>query len=404
MHHGLSGSADAWLAHGAAQCARWKRQALPVEFVATRLTTAPEHGDSVEAWARRERYRALRRMAIEKGADLVLLAHHRRDQAETFLLQALRAGGTAALSSMPTSAKRDDVTWARPWLAMPDTAIDAYMKTHRLRHVVDDTNADLRLARNRLRAEVWPALVGAFPHAETALAAAATLAQAAAAMAKEWAVVDLAAIASGHALEVAAWRSLPLARRANAMHAWLCDRHLDAGANVPRSLVERLERELDVGRTRRWPVDGGVLRSYRGALRFVAAARIAGEADDRAVTNEGATESTCIDLRAIGVHRVSPWRGAFVVDAVDVGGVSPAIAAALVLRRRMPKDNFQSGPERPARSLKLQFQSAAVPPWLRDGPVLTHAGRIVYVPGLGIDARASASSTGPSLRIAWRAD
>ena len=36
-----------------------------------------------------------REMALERGADLVLLGHHRRDQAETLLLQALRGGGVA---------------------------------------------------------------------------------------------------------------------------------------------------------------------------------------------------------------------------------------------------------------------------------------------------------------------
>ena len=42
---------------------------------------------------KRERYAALRHMAVEEGVSLVLLAHHRRDQAETVLLQALRSAG-----------------------------------------------------------------------------------------------------------------------------------------------------------------------------------------------------------------------------------------------------------------------------------------------------------------------
>ena len=99
VHHGLSANADAWLDHARSLCARWARRGSPVELVATRLAERPLAGQSVEAWARRSRYRALREMALARGVDLVLLAHHRRDQAETFLLQALRGGGVAALSA-----------------------------------------------------------------------------------------------------------------------------------------------------------------------------------------------------------------------------------------------------------------------------------------------------------------
>ena len=89
VHHGLSPNADTWLAHCASQCARWTVRGLPVRLIAQRLVGSPAHGDSVEAWARRERYRALREMALEVGASAVLLGQHRRDQAETVLLLSL---------------------------------------------------------------------------------------------------------------------------------------------------------------------------------------------------------------------------------------------------------------------------------------------------------------------------
>jgi tRNA(Ile)-lysidine synthase len=170
VHHGLMPDADAWASNLEACCTRWADLGWPLSFACTRLTGRPGRGDSVEAWARRERYAALARMARKAGASLVLLAHHRRDQAETVLLQALRGAGPAGLAAMPRSVERDGLTWARPWLAQPAQAIDAYVEGHGLLFVVDPSNADPRHARSRLRASVMPPLREAFPEAETALA------------------------------------------------------------------------------------------------------------------------------------------------------------------------------------------------------------------------------------------
>ena len=104
VHHGLLPQADQWLYQVQAQARRWG-----ASFAATRVQGGPKPGQSVEAWARRERYRALAEMAKKAGCSAVLLAHHRRDQAETFLLQALRSAGPAGLSAMPLLAEREDL-------------------------------------------------------------------------------------------------------------------------------------------------------------------------------------------------------------------------------------------------------------------------------------------------------
>ena len=94
VHHGLQAEADDWLRHVRAQCRRWAGAGLPLRLDWRRLAGQPAPGDSIEAWARRGRYAALAEMAQAGGAGLVLLAHHRRDQSETVLLQALRGGAS----------------------------------------------------------------------------------------------------------------------------------------------------------------------------------------------------------------------------------------------------------------------------------------------------------------------
>jgi tRNA(Ile)-lysidine synthase TilS/MesJ len=106
VHHGLHPQADAWLRHCETTCQTWARDNGDLRFVATRLRDRPAPGESVEAWARQQRYCALRSMALAEGASLVLLAHHGRDQAETFVLQALRGAGMAGQAPSPRPANR----------------------------------------------------------------------------------------------------------------------------------------------------------------------------------------------------------------------------------------------------------------------------------------------------------
>ena len=60
-----------------------------------------------------------------------------------------------------------------------------------------------------------------------------------------------------------------------------------------------------------------------------------------------------------------------------------------------------AGVGRPPRSLKKQFQAAAVPDWQRDGPLVYSGGQLVFVPGLGIDARVIALPGQAQVALHW---
>lgn len=388
VHHGLMPQADAWLQVATQQCNRWGKAGLPVRLVSARLEGTPPKGESVEAWARRERRAALARMAREAGAGIVLLAHHRRDQAETVLLQALRGAGPAGLAAMPRAVQRDGLTWARPWLEQPREAIESYVRRYRLRHVDDDSNADPRFARGRLRERVWPALRSAFDDAEQTLATVARRAHEADALLDEVAAADLATLADGARLDVSRWRALSPARRANALRAWL-RQALDRGA--PETVVQRLLADLPDASRGRWPIDA--MRSvalYRGRLR-VAAASAVGDAPD----------AQTIDLSRVGVHALPRWGGAIEVRRVATGGVAAAALQDCRLQSRSGGERFQARAGSVPRCLKKQFQAAAIPAWERDGPLVYANGRLLFVPGLGIDARWLGEGSGRRVALRW---
>jgi len=385
VHHGLQAAADDWLALVRSQARRWG-----AAFDARRLDSRPAAGESVEAWARRERYRALGEMAREAQCALVLLAHHRRDQAETWLLQALRGGGPRGLAAMPRQSVRQSLTWARPWLDTPRETIEAYVKRHRLRSIDDGSNADPRFARNALRLKVWPALLSAFPDAETTLAAAARQAQGAARLGDEVAALDLPPLLQARALNVAAWKELPPARRENALRAWL-SQTLDAP--LPTSLQQRLAIELPGSRNARWPAPGGQLRLYRGWL----------SAAPSDVAAQPKPDAQVIDLDRPTTVALPGWSGCLVVTACEQGGATPERLRQLSASAREGGERFRLSPSGIARSLKKQFQARAVPAWDRDGPLLfTADGRLLFVPGLGIDAALQAAPGQPQLSIRWQ--
>ena len=398
VHHGLSPNADAWLAHCEDQCRRWSRRHPNLQLVSHRLNTRPARGESVEAWARQARYRALREMAKGQQADVVLLAHHRRDQAETLLLQALRGAGVAGLAAMPRSVLRDGIEWQRPWLQQPREAIDAYVRRHRLKHIDDETNDVVRFARNRLRHGVWPALAKAFPHAEETLALAADWAQQASAALQELAQIDLARVAveapSGTAVGLALgpWLELSVPRRSNVLRAWLKAR---LGAPAVASLVMRLMNELPSVRSARWALTDGELQLHKAVLRYRAshphsAPRMAREAT--------------LSVRRAGMWALPGWGGRLQVTRVPSEGVPLAWLAHLDLKPREGAEQFQAGVARPPRSLKKQFQSLGIPAWDRDGPLVYSGGQLVFVPGLGLDARVIGLAGQALVSLRWLAD
>ena len=390
VHHGLSVQADAWERHCRDQCARWQAEGFPVSFAACRLRTRPQPGDSIEAWARRERYAALGRLARTHGADVVLLAHHRRDQAETLILQALRSAGVAGLAGMPRAIERDGIHWLRPWLDVPRSTIEAYVESLGLSYIDDDSNTDERHARNRLRLRVWPALVQAFPEAEPALAAAATWAQQAQACLDELASDDLALLHGPAGLQLVGLGQLSAARQVNALRAWL---RLQTGAAPPASLLARLSDELFGVGAASWPLAGGLLRRHRGQLTW-----------SRPVAARSPSKTALeaqLHIRRAGIHRLPGWGGNLRVVRVKEGGVPLAWLAQAELRARSGGEQFQAGLGRPARSLKKQFQAAELPAWERSGPLVYSGGQLVFVPGLGIDARVIGLPGQPLVTLLW---
>ncbi|HIV73158.1 MAG TPA: tRNA lysidine(34) synthetase TilS [Candidatus Aquabacterium excrementipullorum] len=416
VHHGLSAQADAWLDLVRAQCARWSADGWPVRLLHRRLSLAPAVGDSVEAVAREARYRALAELAREAGCDAVLLAHHCRDQAETFLLQALRGAGVAGLAAMPRASNREGVTWLRPWLDQPRERIDAYVAQHGVPYVDDDSNADGRFARNRLRLDVWPAMQAAFGDAEQVLAQAAAHQADVLACMDDWLAMRLPTVTrwidtpdGGQrlGLVVSSWAQWADGPRRELLRAWFKQA---TRRSLPASWVHRLQGEALGGTGRRWPValpsqgtlaalDGEVVL-YRGVLSW--RERPVTHARDVGTTSAEGRAPLRLRIDGAGTVPLPAGWGELMVEFVASEGVPLARLRDCELAPRQGGERFQMAAGRPARSLKKQFQMLGVPAWAREGPLVWAGGQLVFVPGLGVDARAWGAPEVPQVRLAWK--
>lgn len=116
--------------------------------------------------ARNARYAFLEETARAIGATCIATAHNANDNLETVLLHMTRGCGLQGLCGiMP---RRGMVV--RPMLQTPRRAIEDYLKDHGLAYVTDETNADDRYARNRLRHQVVPVLESLNPRVAEAVA------------------------------------------------------------------------------------------------------------------------------------------------------------------------------------------------------------------------------------------
>ncbi|OFV92315.1 MAG: tRNA lysidine(34) synthetase TilS [Acidobacteria bacterium RIFCSPLOWO2_12_FULL_65_11] len=113
---------------------------------------------SIEDAARRSRHEFLERVRQRLGADEVALGHTRDDQAETFLLRLIRGAGPRGLAGIHPRHG----AMIRPLLDCRRHDLRAYLDERGIGYVEDETNADVGIPRNRVRAELLPLLVERF--------------------------------------------------------------------------------------------------------------------------------------------------------------------------------------------------------------------------------------------------
>lgn len=260
VHHGLSANANAWAEFCADYCA-----SLGITLNTCIVTVDRNNGLGLEAAARQARYRAF----AESGAECLLLAQHRGDQAETVLLNLLRGAGVIGAAAMLLERSHGAQRLLRPLLGTSRREIEAYAFANGLVWVEDESNGDTALTRNFLRHQVLTAVVQRFPAAEAALAQAAANFGEAAGLLDELAELDWRLASDGEAARLTVLRTFSLPRLKNLLRYRL--RQL--GWQVPvASRLDEFARQLQVAAPDRHPeliLPDGKMRAGRGLLQWL---------------------------------------------------------------------------------------------------------------------------------------
>ncbi len=323
---------------------------IPLRIIAVEVQR--EFAASIEAAARDARYAAIE--AEMRPRECLLTAHHREDQAETLLLQALRGAGVKGMSAMPICRPFGRGWHVRPLLDVAHSELRRF-GAH-LAGSIDPMNEDLRFDRVYLRSMVWPPIEKRWPGAAIALSRAARH------MAEAQQLLEMAA--GAEVLEAP-----PTARLLEALR-----QIFDAEADHHPAIV--------------W--GSNALRRYRQRLFFT-------DADPPRLPDAKPW------VGALGTPlELGPRLGNLTWIAQRGGIDAQRLPASLIVRRREGGETL-----RPARLAKTQTvqhlcQSLGVLPWMRDALPLVFAGNeLIAVADLWLDAGWCAAADAPGLKVAW---
>ena len=266
IHHGLQEAADQFAKHCRQLCDQWQ-----VPLVQCKVNAKHVPGQSPEDAARKARYAALSEAVHShldlKGVKDVALAQHADDQVETLLLALSRGAGLPGLASMPAQWARGGLHWHRPLLKVPGAKLREYLVDAQVAWVEDPTNQDEQFTRNRIRAQLLPAMDRAFPQFRDTFARSAAHAAEAQEILDEVAEADLQRVLVGGFPGIKALQSLSSARQSLVLRHWLKVAHQTTPSTV--QLAELLSQILACttrGHQLHLKVGRGFVRRDQGVL------------------------------------------------------------------------------------------------------------------------------------------
>ena len=374
---------------------------LRVPFFADRADVAAlarRARKSIEDAARTARHEFFARARVHFTADAVALGHTRDDQAETVLLRLTRGAGPRGLGGM----RPRNASVIRPLLAARRAELREWLAARQIAFVDDESNDDVSIPRNRVRAELLPLLESRFnPAIVDVLSDQATLA----AEAWEWMTIAAAALPASlnhtdessiaQEFDIAMLKEAPAALRRLAI--WQAMNAVAGSRTISFDHVEAALRLIETGGS----IDAPGLRVQRVGVRLVLTGRPAGTKGRWANPSNLSNRANFFSYPlSIPGEASLPEAGCVVSAEIGTGAVLGNVETAdvavvrrdlfpgpLTVRSRRPGDRFSPVGLGGKKKLQDFFVDRKVTRGRRDVVplVVDESDRIVWVAGFGID-------------------
>lgn len=335
-------------------------------------------GRSLEEAARDQRRAALMDMARQAGAEVIALAHHADDQAETLLARLLQGTGASGLAGM----RPWNPPFWRPLLGLRRDDLRAWLKANDRTWREDPSNQDSGPLRNRVRHELLPqAQERVNPRAVEALNRLAQLCAEEESFWEDWcrgqAVKSVCAEGTSLVLKLddsLEWHPASLRR----MLRWMAGRLLGRGQHLLALHVRQLE-ELVQGRAgRRLTLPSGLVawREEKGLRMDV------GEIPpDFTMTLQGPGWVWLPHLRAWLVVEEAPEPGELKARGDEVFIPAGRVAWPLIIRPPKSGERFKPMGAPGSKRLSRFLIDQKVAPWWRKRTVMVADKRGIWWAG-----------------------
>jgi len=171
VHHGLRGKnadRDADFVYKMAQNAR-----LPFHLEKVNVSIYQKtHRCCLEEAARNLRYRTLSDLCSKYGYHAIAFGHHADDNAEQLLMNILRGTGPKGLTGIVPRrnfSETQTIQVIRPLIFVYRTEIVSFLKSINQEWMIDETNENIDLLRNRIRHHLIPILQSYNPNIKASL-------------------------------------------------------------------------------------------------------------------------------------------------------------------------------------------------------------------------------------------
>ena len=374
VHHGLSKHADKWAKFCEKLCAKLS---VPLDVHYVKLPQKKSLG--TEGEARQLRYEKL----LQSKSDLVVLAHHADDQAETFLLQLIRGAGVKGLSSM---AHFDDTRklW-RPLLNTSRIDIEKYAKQHKLKWIEDESNLNTDFDRNFIRSKVLPILKNRFNHIIKVISRSSVHLAEAQNLLDDLAKLDLKSYLKSnnykHKLQVKSFNKLSLTRAKNVLRYWL---EMNDQLMPSKDLLDELLRQ--------------VLHAKKDAELKIELSKdyeIRRYKDEIYLVQKNQKTHKNYEIVWNGEPEILLPNGTKLkFKKVKGKGISleKMKNKKLIISNRKGGESFKPDLKRPTKKIKQILQESDLPPWERENlPLIFVGDELASVPSFGVDIKFQAS-------------